>query len=375
MPIPIGQLGETWGVIAPAFSPGEGTYTSALSVRISTLTPAATIRYTTNGNEPTASDPVIANGGSIQIASSTILKARAFKTGLAPSRVTSAIYAVTLGTLSTPVAVPPAGTYSTPQTVSLTADTGATIRFTIGGSDPTEVSAAYAGPISIPATTTLKARAFKAGYVPSAILAAAYVVETAGGIPPDPATVAPPINPTTATDFVTATAFLYSGANPIQRDVAAGAIEGHRVAVLRGRALRRDGVVLSGVRISVLNHPELGHTLTRADGMFDIAVNGGGAVTLDYARDGYLPVQRTFDVPWHDYVVAPDVRLTQLDPQVTVVEFAAGPAQVARGSRVTDGDGTRQATLDRAGGRRHGEPRAAGRHDSPGAGASLDSRH
>ena len=75
-----------------------------------------------------------------------------------------------------------------------------------------------------------------------------------------------------------ATKFLYSGANPIQRGVAPGAIEA-QVAVLRGHVQDRAGAPIDGVRVTVLDHPELGETNTRADGAFDLAVNGGG-VTL-----------------------------------------------------------------------------------------------
>ena len=107
VPVPIGELDGTWGVIPPAFSPGEGTYSPPLSVTISTLTSGAAIHYTTDGTEPTASAPVIASGGSIQLNTSTVLAARAFKSGLSPSRVTSAIYSIVLGALATPVAQPP----------------------------------------------------------------------------------------------------------------------------------------------------------------------------------------------------------------------------------------------------------------------------
>jgi RHS repeat-associated protein len=346
VPIPIGDLDDSWGVIAPAFTPGEGTYTPPLSVGVSTRTPGGTIHYTTNGNVPTQSDPVVSSGGSIPITQTTTLKARAFKSGLAPSRVTSAIYTIILGTLSTPVADPPAGTYNTAQNVTLTSDAGATIRYTLDGNDPTESSPAYATPISISATTTLKARAFKVDYIPSAILMAAYVIETTGGLPPDPTTVAPPINPTVPTSFADAIAFLHSGANPIQREVTPGAIVPRRAAAVRGEVRTRAGAPLAGVRIAVPDRPDLGHTLSRADGKFDLVVNGGGPVTLDYSRAGFLPAQRTVDVPWNDYVVAPDVRLVQLDAQVTQLDFAAGGAtQVARGTPVSDGDGTRQATL------------------------------
>jgi YD repeat-containing protein len=65
-----------------------------------------------------------------------------------------------------------------------------------------------------------------------------------------------------------------------------------------------------------------------------------------YEREGYLPVQRQIRVPWQDYVWLPDVVMIGLDPQVTSVDLtAAVPVQTARGSSVTDADGTRRATV------------------------------
>jgi RHS repeat-associated protein len=164
--------------------------------------------------------------------------------------------------------------------------------------------------------------------------------------PPDPATVAPPLDRTVATDLATATEFLYTGSDPIQTGVVSGTIEARRVAVLRGRVLTQAGEPLSGVEITVLNHPEYGQTLSRLDGMFDMAVNGGGPLTVSYARDGYLPVQRHVNAPWQDYAWLPEVVLIPLDSQVTTIILTdTTPIQVAQGSVISDTDGTRQATL------------------------------
>jgi len=35
--------------------------------------------------------------------------------------------------------------------------------------------------------------------------------------------------------------------------------------------------------------------------MFDIAVNGGGLLTVNYEKAGYLSAQRQVQVPWQDY--------------------------------------------------------------------------
>ena len=165
-------------------------------------------------------------------------------------------------------------------------------------------------------------------------------------VPPPPETVAPPVDPTVATTTFAATAFLYTGANPIQTGVAPGTIEAKRAAVLRGRVLDKQNTPLPGVAITVLNHPEFGQTLSRADGGFDLAVNGGGYLTLNYQRNGYLPAQRQVNVPWQDFVVMDDVVLIALDSQVTTIDLgSSAPFQVAQGSMMTDADGTRQATL------------------------------
>ena len=166
-----------------------------------------------------------------------------------------------------------------------------------------------------------------------------------GGIPPDPATVAPPLDLTVATTMVAATEFLYTGPNPIQRGVDPEVIDPVRVSVIRGRVLGESGDPLSGVSVSILNHPEYGQTSSRADGWFDLAVNGGGRLTVNYAKPEYLTAQRPVDTPWQDYAFAEDVVLVQLDPQVTVVDLTLPQVQVARGTPQTDVDGTRQATL------------------------------
>ena len=170
---------------------------------------------------------------------------------------------------------------------------------------------------------------------------------TAGTVEvPDPSTVAPPVDRTVASDILTTTAFLYTGANPIQTGVATGTIELKRVAVLRGKVAGRDGSALASVKISVLGHPELGQTLTRTDGLFDLAVNGGGQLTVRYEKDGFLAAQRNVIVPWRDYAWLPEIVMIPLDTAVTAINLAASTSiQVARGNPVSDADGARRATI------------------------------
>ena len=84
--------------------------------------------------------------------------------------------------VATPTFTPEAGTYNEPQTVSIACATeGATIHYTLDGSDPTESSPVYSEPISIEETTTIKAIAMKEGYDNSAIAEATYTIQTGSG--------------------------------------------------------------------------------------------------------------------------------------------------------------------------------------------------
>lgn len=169
---------------------------------------------------------------------------------------------------------------------------------------------------------------------------------SASNLPPDPSNVAPPLSATSFTGFSEAISFLYSGATPIQTGVASGAILSKQAAVIQGRVMDADGNPLSGARIAVLDHPELGQTLSRTDGHFDLAVNGGGLLTITYALKNYLSAERQIQVPWNDYAHLDDVVLIKPDSNVTPVSFSTtNSVQVARGSVVTDSDGSRQATI------------------------------
>ena len=164
-------------------------------------------------------------------------------------------------------------------------------------------------------------------------------------LPPDPTTVASVVNRAEATLIKENTAFLYTGATPIQTGVTPATIDTLRAAVVRGRVLDRTLQPLGGAVVKIKSHPEFGQTLSREDGRYDLVVNGGGSLVLDFAKGGYLPAQRTVAVPWQDYTMVDSVILVQPDPVVTVVDLAATGITVARGSVQTDADSVRQATV------------------------------
>ncbi len=238
-----------------------------------------------------------------------------------------------------------------------TLDAGQSLQFngigvlaTGGGVDVTSKTSWSSNDGSISVTSTGVVTAVTAGGADisasfNGLSATVHVSSNALTLPPDPATVAPAINATQVTSFAGTTSFLYSGPNPIQTGVAPNAITPQRAAVLRGRVLARGGAALAGVRVSIGGHPELGQTLSRGDGRFDLVVNGGGWLTIHYDRRGYLPVDRDMNVAWNEFAIADDVALIALDTNVTLFASGASATQVARGTTSTDKDGSRTATV------------------------------
>ena len=164
--------------------------------------------------------------------------------------------------------------------------------------------------------------------------------------PTDPGDLAPELDPTVAMPAASATAFLYTGPNAVQTDVDPGTIEPARAAVLRGRVLKRDNTPLAGVMITVLDHPELGRTHSRADGMFDLAVNGGGPLVVKLDAPAFCPVQRQVDVTRQDFEMLGDVVLIGVDPLMTSVTLGAGsPMQMHEATVQDDDSDPRHAAL------------------------------
>ena len=161
---------------------------------ITTATPGAVIHYTTNGVEPTEGDSVLEAGATVPVDHALTLMARAWKTGVEPSGVATASYVLDYGTLAPPVASPPGGTYSEPQLVTLTAAAGATIRYTLDGSQPTEASSVYTAPLTVSTTTTLQARAFRVDWTPSLSAVEIYTLANDATPPTITATVSPAAN-------------------------------------------------------------------------------------------------------------------------------------------------------------------------------------
>ena len=76
-------------------------------------------------------------------------------------------------------------------------------------------------------------------------------------LPPSPLAIAPPTNATTPADIAGDTAFLYTGADPIQHGVAQGTIDPRRVAILRGLVTQPRWCALPGVQITCSGSPRV----------------------------------------------------------------------------------------------------------------------
>ncbi|HEY3379229.1 MAG TPA: Ig-like domain-containing protein, partial [Armatimonadota bacterium] len=83
-----------------AFSPTPGTYAGSVAVTLICSTPGASIRYTKNGSTPTlaTSSTCFAYNAPFTLTTTTTLKVKAFKTGLADSDMVSGTYTLTPAT-------------------------------------------------------------------------------------------------------------------------------------------------------------------------------------------------------------------------------------------------------------------------------------
>ncbi len=160
---------------APSFNPAPGTYSSPQSVTLSDTTPGAVIYYTTNGTTPTTGSSVY--GGAIAVSTTTTIQAIAVAVGYNNSAVNGGTYTIALPTAATPTFNPAPGTYSAPQSVTLSDTTpGAVIYYTTNGTTPTTGSSIYGGAIAVSATTTIQAIAVATNYNNSAVGGGTYTI-------------------------------------------------------------------------------------------------------------------------------------------------------------------------------------------------------
>lgn len=162
-----------------------------------------------------------------------------------------------------------------------------------------------------------------------------------------PDLVAPPLPKAGIPDLMQRIGFLYSGEDAVQVGAIEDSIRRDRLTQIFGTARTPDGNVLEGVRVAVLGHPEFGHTMSRADGRWDLAVNGGGVVVVDFSKPGYLPIQRSLVSVANKALRVEDVAMTPLSSNALVADVSGGSVapQTLVAERIQDSSGSRQAVF------------------------------
>jgi hypothetical protein len=234
--------------------------------------------------------------GPITLTHTAAVAAIATASGMSTSDVASAAYVV-LQQVATPAFSPNGGTYVSSVAVSLTdATPGAAIYYTTDGSTPTTSSTAYAGPVTLAQSRTLRAIAAAAGMADSAVATAAYVVQAAtptfglaGGTYNTPQTV----SLATATSGATIR-YTTDGSTPTAASPAyTGAISVTQTTTVRAIATA-SGMVDSGVASATYTLQAATPTFSPAGGAYllpmfvSISTTTAGA-TIYYTTDGTTP--------------------------------------------------------------------------------------
>ena len=154
---------------------------------------------------------------------------------------------------------------------------------------------------------------------------------------------APALDRTVASTVSETAAILYTGDNPLQKGADPKAFDHKRVAMLSGIVVNETGAKLAGVQVSVQGHNEYGYTFTRKDGSYDMAVNGGTKLLLNYALEGRLDAQRAVTAGWQRHHYVESVGLTASNGETSEVLTGSDHATTVSGPKTSDNFGERQA--------------------------------
>ena len=278
-------------VATPTLTPAAGTYTSIQNVTIACDTQGAVIHYTTDGSEPTANSPVY--NGAIEVAQNTTIKAIALKDGWNPSQVATAEYVINLPQLAAPTFNPAAGTYTEAQSVEISAEQGATIRYKIDNGDYQD----YTGPISVTGNCTITAYATKTGYTDSEEASATYTIKYPVATPtfnPAAGTYNGTQNVTISCDTQDAT--IYYKIDDGEYQIYEDPIEVSESCTITAKATK-DGWTDSSEASAeyVINHP----TLTIAPESLNINDEGGKFTVNGTYVDSNINIGFANNTDWH----------------------------------------------------------------------------
>lgn len=164
----------------PVFSPLPlaNPTSDPVYISITPTTVGSTVRYTTDGTNPSETHGTVYTGSTINITQPTTLKAIAYKIDWVTSGIVSSVYKMSV---VQPLFSPLGGTYNTNQNVIITTVTPeTTIYYTTDGSTPTTASDQYTSPVLISSNSTLNAVAYKnsgGDWLPSSMTAQVYTMK------------------------------------------------------------------------------------------------------------------------------------------------------------------------------------------------------
>ena len=165
----------------PVITPSNGTVFehAGQSVSIAWQGEDGVLRYTTDGQDPTADSP--AYSGPFTIDETTVVKAKAFGDQFFDSAIVTSSLTRAWVSVATPI-ITAAGSFTGSKTpVSISCDTeGATVRYTLNGVDPNSHAKRYTEPFYVAESCQVRAYATCSDYLDSEI--ASFEIEKVWGI-------------------------------------------------------------------------------------------------------------------------------------------------------------------------------------------------
>ena len=275
---------------------------------LSDSTPGAVIHYTTDGSAPTAQSAVYS--APISVSATETLRAIAIASGYAQGSA-SATYTISQPVLAAPAFTPAAGTFTTPQMVTLSSMTGASIYYTTDGSSPSISSPKYSGPITVAASETISAIAAENGYAASPVASAAYVIDMSTTPMPAASTTSLTISPSGALTAGESTTLMAKVVGSVSGPAPTGTVQFSIGTLLLGPA----PVALNGAALATL-------TLTNLP-------SGNDAVTATYSGDANYMGSTTSAQVSVGAAAAPSFTLSLSATTINLAEADSGSTTVS----------------------------------------------
>lgn len=295
------SLGNAVGTTnLPTITPNGGVFTNSVQVTISSDDQYETFFYTKDGSEPVsvppATPPSQQYNGPFNILSPTTIRAKAYRPFFASGGDANADFTFVC---DTPTITPAGGTFTDTTTISMTTGTsGATIYYTLNGSEPAESDTQYTDSFTLTAGSyPIKAKCFKTNYDASETALSPIVVNST---PVTPSVPAPPADETvTAGETVTFTVEVTGTPSPTiqwqrngtdlagetEPELVLAAVQSNHAGTYRVIAENSAGVMTSTAATLTVNDLPAVLSVEPADGATGVARNAVIVVEFNKAID------------------------------------------------------------------------------------------